>query len=989
MLSMRTPAARRPAFEPLESRVLLSATDTSLGLTSFVSTGDASTPSVNASLSSDHVAWTWSGSMAIPDGPSGAWVGVDCLPAGSLPAGVTVTRVVVHEVITHPYIGDVQVELYDGAHTWIVRSNEGGNGTTINDTRTDTTTFISDAADQEWSLRVRDTALLDAGTLTGLEVDVYYSTPANTAPILSSLPDITINENTTFPSSSTGTQPTAGQNAMKLGADDVSLVAAASSPLGDATPAGAMFRSDLTFGGTWWDANKTLSNTDDDLMCWAAAASNMLEWTGWGSVAGLTSSQQIFQYLNAHWTDQGGMMEYAWDWWFSGANPSAGWSGWSQVEAAGGDFWPSNSISNYFHDQETPSQAMTSIDQWTRAGYGVTIGLYGVGGHAITVWGFNYDPSNPTNYYGIWVTDSDDDKSSDSPADRLRYYDVSLSGGKWYLQNFYGSNSWYIGSVEALDRKPGGTTEPSQVDLWQYASDAETSSGQLTYTIVGNTNPSCGVSISGNRWIVVSPTHNWSGVSTVTVQVSDGQYTSTDTFRVTVVAVNQPPTISGLPDQTLPENTKNPSAVYLPSYASDPETASPSLTYTIIGNTNPSCGVSIVSGAYLSLAPTAGWIGYSDITIQVTDGQYTSTDTFRVTVTAPTVSLSGTLSPLYVPDPTGPLGYNLVQLQVRNTGNATASSLATMQLWASGDGVLGGADDFKLAEIRPYVYLTAGSTGTYYFSYVLAGNIPAGTYSLVATIDVSGDILKSNTSAAQTSIADSLVVQNPDLTISIPVVVLPLTTPGSWVVTVLKVDNAGSAWTYGQSDIQVWASTDGILGNGTGDTLLSTLHNYWIVLPPHVSGYYVAVFQLPSSLVSGEYSIMAVINPTGSIAETSLANNTGTYKTTYSLGVQKAAAAPLGQVAQVSATRASAQSSESPAAVSDPEPISVSSSASGAVTPAESGVSVASSSPSGYDGHVASPTTTGAPERSGHRLLAVFGHAVKSPFESLVGLNVL
>ena len=596
--------------------------------------------------------------------------------------------------------------------------------------------------------------------------------------------------------------PSAELNSLKLGWDaGASTSAAVTRPLGDATPAGTTFRIDEQFGGTWWDANKTINDTQDNLMCWAAAASNALEWTGWGSVPGIATSQQIFQYYQDHWTDNGGMMEFAWRWWFSGTNTTQGWSGWSQVDVAGGGFWPAASFAGYFHDQENPAQAMTAIDQWSRAGDSVTLGLYGPGGHAITCWGFNVDPANPTNYYGIWVTDSDDSESSDNPPAQLRYYEVAQSGGKWYLQDYYGSNAWYIGSVEALAPRTVGASL----------------------------------------------------------------------------------TISGLPDQTLAKNTTRPAAVYLPSYASASGAPGAALSYSIVGNTDPSAGVSLVAGVTLSFAPTAEWTGYSDVTVQVTDGVHTATDTFRVTVTNPTVSLAGSLSAIVLTNPTGPLNYNLIQLQVRNTGSGTASGFSTMQLWASKDGVLDGSDDFKLADIRPYVYLPAGATGYYYFSYIVPDTVPAGTYNLVGVIDSSSDFSSANTSGNQTSIANVLVMQNPDLTVGIPLVVLPLTTPGSWGWTLLRVNNTGSAWAWGQADIQVWASTDGVLGNGAGDVLLTTLSNYWIVLPPGAAGYYAAVFQLPQSMASGSYSIMAVVNSSDTLAETDLTNNTATLPKSYSL----------------------------------------------------------------------------------------------------------
>jgi hypothetical protein len=207
------------------------------------------------------------------------------------------------------------------------------------------------------------------------------------------------------------------------------------------------------WAGSWSDAEKTSSNTDDDLMCWAAVASNVLAWTGWESAGNMTGADQVFRYFQDHWTDERGSPEYAWDWWFDGTNDSQGWNGWSQVDMAGGGFSLDQTFSDYFHSEATDAQAMIAISQFLRSGYGTTLSLRGAGAHEITVWGFDYDPSDPTNFRGIWVTDSDDG-ISDNPTDELRYYTVASRNSQWYLNDYNGSNGWYIDSVWGLDRMP-------------------------------------------------------------------------------------------------------------------------------------------------------------------------------------------------------------------------------------------------------------------------------------------------------------------------------------------------------------------------------------------------------------------------------------------------------------------------------------------------------------------------------------------------------
>ena len=56
------------------------------------------------------------------------------------------------------------------------------------------------------------------------------------------------------------------------------------------------------------------------------------------------------------------------------------------------------------------------------------------------------------------------------------------------------------------------------------------------------------------RTVTVTPANNQSGTVTITVTVSDGSDTSSDTFVLTVNAVNDPPVVDGIPDITFDED---------------------------------------------------------------------------------------------------------------------------------------------------------------------------------------------------------------------------------------------------------------------------------------------------------------------------------------------------------------------------------------------------------------------------------------------------
>ena len=220
-------------------------------------------------------------------------------------------------------------------------------------------------------------------------------------------------------------------------------------------------------GGTWADADKTNLETADDLMCWAASASNILEWTGLGNVMGFTNTDQMFAYFQDHWTDRGGLMEYGWDWWFSGTYNGPVVGGleltgssdpvWSQPDVAGGNFYPSLNFSDYFHETWGSPATLSAVDQYLQSGYGTTLAVYSSArGHSLTVWGLQYDIDDPAYYTGIYVTDSDDRTNV------LRYYEVENVAGNWYVQGLYGTNTtWQIRGVQAMSQIP----EPATITM--------------------------------------------------------------------------------------------------------------------------------------------------------------------------------------------------------------------------------------------------------------------------------------------------------------------------------------------------------------------------------------------------------------------------------------------------------------------------------------------------------------------------------------------
>src|SRR4030095_4890223 len=140
-----------------------------------------------------------------------------------------------------------------------------------------------------------------------------------------------------------------------------------------------------------------------------------------------------------------------------------------------------------------------------------------------------------------------------------------------------------------------------------------------------------------NRSVTVSPASNQNGTATITVTVSDGQLSAGDSFVLTVNAVNDPPTISNIANQSTTVGT----AVGPISFTiGDVETAAGSLVLsgsssnpTLVPNGNIAFGGS-GSSRSVTVTPAAGASGSATITVTVSDGNLTANDTFVVSVSS-------------------------------------------------------------------------------------------------------------------------------------------------------------------------------------------------------------------------------------------------------------------------------------------------------------------------------------------------------------------
>ena len=137
-----------------------------------------------------------------------------------------------------------------------------------------------------------------------------------------------------------------------------------------------------------------------------------------------------------------------------------------------------------------------------------------------------------------------------------------------------------------------------------------------------------------NRTVQVTPEPNQSGAAIITLTVSDGVNSTPRSFQVTVNTVDDAPTITTIPNQTIAEDTQTTTLAFT---INDVETPIPTLTVTTSSNNLTLVPLANIilggSGALtVQVTPVVNQFGVAVITVSVNDGSNTTSTTFQLTV---------------------------------------------------------------------------------------------------------------------------------------------------------------------------------------------------------------------------------------------------------------------------------------------------------------------------------------------------------------------
>lgn len=188
----------------------------------------------------------------------------------------------------------------------------------------------------------------------------------------------------------------------------------------------------------WFDTNK--SWIGDSNLCWAAAASNIAGWwnersqTPISSTIPSTNTEVYTDFVNK-FNNTSGASDYAYAWYFGGGNMNEAtynnifknpteakafpgyWADFvaeqnyeKPAEGAQPNYCSHVNATSTYENQTAYSSFCSEIKDLLKNGAGITLSVSpmveGTAGHAITLWGAEFDQEGLISK--IWITDSDD-----------------------------------------------------------------------------------------------------------------------------------------------------------------------------------------------------------------------------------------------------------------------------------------------------------------------------------------------------------------------------------------------------------------------------------------------------------------------------------------------------------------------------------------------------------------------------------------------------
>ena len=167
------------------------------------------------------------------------------------------------------------------------------------------------------------------------------------------------------------------------------------------------------------------------------------------------------------------------------------------------------------------------------------------------------------------------------------------------------------------------------INLDDYVSDPDNQPSEMTWEATGQAELT--VTINNRVATIGVPSDTWNGSETITFTATDpGDLSDSDAATFTVNSVNNPPVVSGIPDQTINEGESF-ATVNLDDYVTDPDNSPDQMTWAASGQSELT--VTITNRVATITPPNGVWTGNETITFTATDpGSLSDSDDATFTV---------------------------------------------------------------------------------------------------------------------------------------------------------------------------------------------------------------------------------------------------------------------------------------------------------------------------------------------------------------------
>jgi formylglycine-generating enzyme required for sulfatase activity len=335
----------------------------------------------------------------------------------------------------------------------------------------------------------------------------------------------------------------------------------------------------------------------------------------------------------------------------------------------------------------------------------------------------------------------------------------------------YGNTAPKISDIAAQSISKGSSTKALAFTI----SDAQTAASALKLSASSSNTklvPKSNIVFGGsgkNRTVRVTPIRSGTGKATITVTVSDGKLSRRDTFVLTVTGntapTNTPPAISDIAAQTIDAEAYTGGIAFT---ISDAQTPASSLTLskssnntTLVPNSNIFFGGSGANRTVM-VVPASGQIGTATITVTVSDGKLSRSDTFLLTVrnTAPTISDIAAQT-IAAGANTGAIAFTISDAQTPASSLVLSKSSSNTTLVPNSNIVFGGSGANRTVTVTP----ASGQTGTATITVTVSDGSLTGSDSFLLTVNSAvpadmalipaGDFTMGNSVLADTDITDA------------------------------------------------------------------------------------------------------------------------------------------------------------------------------------------------------------------------------------------